>query len=159
MVDVIGDGDVLVRRVIADAALPEPKPATGMPNRSQTCAIGPEPTMSGYTTGSVPYAERQAATAARAVIESAGQRDGGSPWLGAISTSAKPRRSRCLRRRRTTFSGVRSGTRRKSIFAVATAGRTVFEPGPVYPDTMPQIVHVGSKQCFLLSSTPVTPRS
>src|SRR3989442_10645951 len=125
-----------------------------MANRSQTCAIGPEPTMSGYTTGSVPYAERQAATAARAVIESAGQRDGGSPWLGAISTSAKPRRSRGPRRRRTTLSGGRSGTRRESIFAVAAAGRTVLDPGPGDPDTMPQIVHVGPKKGFFFSPPP-----
>src|SRR6184192_907783 len=77
--------------------------------------------------------------------ESVGQRDGRSPWLGTTSTSRKPRRSRWARTSRATFSGVRSGTRRKSIFALAIAGRTVFEPVPVYPDTMPHIVHVTDK--------------
>ena len=64
---------------LAEAALPEPNPATGIPSVSQTCAIGPEPASNGYTTGSVPYAPRQASTAAFAVTESVGQRDGGSP--------------------------------------------------------------------------------
>src|SRR5919198_2634119 len=115
----------------ADAAFPEPNPATGIPSVSQTWAIGPDPASSGYTTGSVPYALRHASTAALAVTESVGQREGDSPWPGTISTSAKPRRSRCVRRSLVTFSGTRSGTRRKSSFALATAGRTVFEPGPV----------------------------
>src|SRR5438034_5107229 len=115
----------------ADSAFPEPKPATGIESASHTWAIGPEPASRGYTTGSVPYVSRQALTAAFAVAESVGHRDGGSPWPGLISTSSKPRRSRCARRSVVTFSGVRSGTRRKSIFALATAGRTVFEPAPV----------------------------
>src|SRR5436309_2566002 len=51
----------------ADAAFPEPKPATGIESASHTWAIGPEPASRGYTTGSVPYVSRQALTAAFAV--------------------------------------------------------------------------------------------
>jgi len=63
----------------ADPAFPDPKPTAGMPSSSHTWAIGPDPAMSGYTTGSTPYAARFAATAAFATSLSAGHRDGRSP--------------------------------------------------------------------------------
>ena len=87
----------------------------------------------------------------------AGERNGSSPWAGWISTSVKPRRSRWLRSRRCTRSGVRSGTSRKSSFADATAGRTVFVPGPEYPEVRPQIVQVGWYRFRLTSWSPDRP--
>src|SRR5439155_1315228 len=49
------------------------------------------------------------------------------------------------------------GTRRKSIVAAARCGSTVFDPGPVYPDSIPQIVHVGWYRLRLTSCSPETP--
>jgi hypothetical protein len=55
-------------------------------------------------------------------------------------------------RRSNCFSGSMSGTSRKSNFATAFDGRTVFAPSPVYPAIKPQILHVGSPaRAFLIS--------
>jgi len=73
----------------ADDAFPAPKPTTGMWSSSQTCDIGPDPTMSGYTTGSTPYVSRQAAAAASATAELFEDRLGRSPWNGEVWASTK----------------------------------------------------------------------
>src|SRR5439155_991761 len=75
------------------------------------------------------------------------------------TTSSKPLRSRWARRSVAIFIGSWSGTRRKSTFAVASHGITVFDPGPLYPDSMPQTLQVGSNTAAYRTSSSPRPKA
>ena len=59
------------------------------------------------------------------------------------STSPNPFFARCAFSDARASAAFMSGTRRRSIFATALCGNTVFPPGPVYPPTSPSMLTVG----------------
>src|SRR5207244_4690356 len=98
----------------------------------------------GRTSGSRPDASTEpliAAVTTRALREMAA--DSRDSFAGESSMSPNPFEVRCSRSFVSCASCFMFGTRRKSIFAFATAGFTVFVPCSMYPLTKPQIVQVG----------------
>ena len=88
------------------------------------------PAIVGTISGSRPYTSTTARRTTSTSGSLTGVRAGRSPLSSRSVMSLKPRESRCRRSFVKMSSGSWSGTRRKSIFAIARAGSTVFAPSP-----------------------------